>query len=284
MSEAIWYFADGDEERGPVTEAQIRALIGTGNLKADDLVWREGMDDWLPAREMPGLFNKTAAAPHETPAATAKPKQEKPGNSAELKENPRPAERQAMLRIATRRDAARPLEIFQHLGFLGQPLLLAGLLLVVGSRGCESAGQRYVHRSASRADLAESRFEAPWRQQRARLEQQLAELGGGTDPTPAERGRREMLQRSLQELEAQRQAERQRLQEGLWQELRDAAQETRAANTMWDFWRSGVFWSGTLLLALGLTVIGFTGQGPERWMCLGILAALLFSLYVSRPL
>jgi hypothetical protein len=67
MSEAIWYFADGDEERGPVTEAQIRTLIGTGNLKPDDLVWREGMDDWLPAAEVPGLFSGGTPAPRRTP-------------------------------------------------------------------------------------------------------------------------------------------------------------------------------------------------------------------------
>jgi hypothetical protein len=41
-TEAVWYFADGDVERGPVTEMQIRTLIGTGNLTAEDLVWREG--------------------------------------------------------------------------------------------------------------------------------------------------------------------------------------------------------------------------------------------------
>ena len=281
MSEAIWYFADGDEERGPVTEAQIRALIGTGNLKPEDLVWREGMDDWLPAREMPGLFKATVAATE--PSETGAKLRDKRPNSTD-KEKPRPTQPKAPHLLAARRDWTRPLEIFTYLGFLGQPLLLAALLLVVGSRGCESIGQRYVERVASRAEVAETRFEAQWRQQRAGLERQLAELDGREDPTPAERSRRATLSRDLQELNEQRQAEQQRLQEGPWHDLRDAALEARAANAMWSFWRSGIFWAGTLLLALGLSIIGFTGQGPERWMCLAMLAALLFSLYLDRTL
>ena len=58
MADAIWYFAIDEEERGPVTEAQLRTLIGTGNLSRNDLVWREGLNDWLPAGQVPGLFDK----------------------------------------------------------------------------------------------------------------------------------------------------------------------------------------------------------------------------------
>jgi hypothetical protein len=85
MPDAIWYFADGDEERGPVTEAQIRTLIGTGNLHAEDLVWREGLDDWMPAGEVPGLF----------------------GNGPSTAEAPFPAGRTRLERQATAADSGR---------------------------------------------------------------------------------------------------------------------------------------------------------------------------------
>ena len=74
MADAVWYFADGDVQRGPITEAQLRALIGTGNLTPEDQVWKEGMEDWTPAGEVAGLFNQAASAtPPATPAHRRRP-------------------------------------------------------------------------------------------------------------------------------------------------------------------------------------------------------------------
>lgn len=282
MAEAIWYFADGDEERGPVTEAQIRTLIGTGNLKADDLVWREGMDDWQPAGEVPGLFaGKTTAAstPSDVLAAPKASRQEKRPAARDADSRRTPASQRP---TRARWDGTRPLEIFRPLGFLGQPLLLAGLLLVVGARGCESIADRYAERVASRADVAAARFEAQWQLRQVRLEQQLRELNR-PDLSPAESNRQIALRAELQKINEQRQAELAALESGAWQELTIAAREARAATVMRGYWRSWVFWSGTLLLASGLSIIGFTGRGAERWMCLGMLGVVLYHLYSGRP-
>jgi hypothetical protein len=67
MAEAIWYYAVDDQEHGPITSAQLKSLAEAGKLKPDDLVWREGLDDWKPAREVSGLF---AAGQKTTPRTT----------------------------------------------------------------------------------------------------------------------------------------------------------------------------------------------------------------------
>ena len=56
-------------QRGPYNEVQFKRLVDNGLADADTLVWKEGMDDWLPACEvkmMAKLFpqhQKQASAP-----------------------------------------------------------------------------------------------------------------------------------------------------------------------------------------------------------------------------
>ncbi|EPX85955.1 putative membrane protein [Rubellimicrobium thermophilum DSM 16684] len=47
---AGWYYAQGQEQKGPVDEGALRALAEAGVVTPDTLVWREGMADWEPAR------------------------------------------------------------------------------------------------------------------------------------------------------------------------------------------------------------------------------------------
>lgn len=68
MSETLWYYARGEEQVGPVDETQLKQLIDEGSLYPDDLVWRDGMPEWVEAREVPQLYgNQTAYAPEQTP-------------------------------------------------------------------------------------------------------------------------------------------------------------------------------------------------------------------------
>jgi hypothetical protein len=283
MPEAIWYFADGDEERGPVTEAQIRTLIGTGNLKPDDLVWREGLDDWTPAGEVPGLFGAGSAA-LDAQLPTSKVRQERQATPAEAGKEPRPSTKRRESVRTGRWQPSKTTELFQYLAFLGQPLLLAGMLMVIGSRGCESVAVRYAERLASRVDVVETRLEAQWQRRRILLESQRRSLEERQQPSPAEQQRLRELNEEIRRLDVQRQAELEEKRSGDWNDLTNAAREARAGVVMWNFWRSSVFWLGTLLLAIGLLTVGFTSPGPERWMALAMLAAILFSLYLARSL
>lgn len=67
---AVWYYALGQEQKGPVGEDDLRDLIRGGKVNKETFVWREGMDGWQAASERPEL---TAAfgSPPPLPAAPA---------------------------------------------------------------------------------------------------------------------------------------------------------------------------------------------------------------------
>jgi hypothetical protein len=51
-----WYYTNNGQQMGPVSAAALRQLVEAGNLKATDLVWKEGMSQWAPASTTRGLF------------------------------------------------------------------------------------------------------------------------------------------------------------------------------------------------------------------------------------
>lgn len=61
MSPIEWYYAHENERAGPVPPVELKQLAAAGELLPDDLVWREGMDEWVAARNVRGLFEGTAS-------------------------------------------------------------------------------------------------------------------------------------------------------------------------------------------------------------------------------
>jgi len=53
---ADWFYSVGDTRQGPVTEDDLKGLVADGRLRPGDLVWRDGMPDWVEARTVPVLF------------------------------------------------------------------------------------------------------------------------------------------------------------------------------------------------------------------------------------
>lgn len=43
----MWHYAIGTERRGPVSQAEIEALLRSGAIDRSTLVWREGMPQWM---------------------------------------------------------------------------------------------------------------------------------------------------------------------------------------------------------------------------------------------
>ncbi len=43
-----WYYAEDGQQRGPVSEAELAALVQNGKVTANTLVWQQGMANWLP--------------------------------------------------------------------------------------------------------------------------------------------------------------------------------------------------------------------------------------------
>lgn len=60
---ASWFYASEGKQQGPFPEGQFRDLIAQGVVRADTLVWSEGMAGWQKAAEIPGLIGGGGAPP-----------------------------------------------------------------------------------------------------------------------------------------------------------------------------------------------------------------------------
>src|SRR4051812_12000767 len=67
MSNRSWFYASNGQQQGPFPEAQLRDLIVRGTVRADTLVWSEGMSGWQRVAEIPGLMPSGAAPPVPQP-------------------------------------------------------------------------------------------------------------------------------------------------------------------------------------------------------------------------
>lgn len=50
-----WYYGSQGQQNGPVTETELRHLIGQGLISRETLVWREGMQEWRKLSEVTEL-------------------------------------------------------------------------------------------------------------------------------------------------------------------------------------------------------------------------------------
>jgi hypothetical protein len=71
MADVQWYYARNDEPFGPVSAAELKQLADAGQLKPDDLLWREGMDAWTTAINLRGLFGSDPPGDTGTVASSA---------------------------------------------------------------------------------------------------------------------------------------------------------------------------------------------------------------------
>src|SRR5690349_24648105 len=57
-----WHYAEGQEKRGPLPEAEMQSLIAAGRIRPDTLVWNPSFAQWKPARES-GFFIDATGEP-----------------------------------------------------------------------------------------------------------------------------------------------------------------------------------------------------------------------------
>lgn len=62
MTTAFWYCTEGEAELGPFTADELRDRVEAGLLHPSDDIWRPGLDEWIAAREVEGLFEPVEAA------------------------------------------------------------------------------------------------------------------------------------------------------------------------------------------------------------------------------
>lgn len=53
----VWHYSRDGERHGPVTAGELKRLAASGELSPDDSVWKDGMEKWMPARSVKGLFS-----------------------------------------------------------------------------------------------------------------------------------------------------------------------------------------------------------------------------------
>jgi hypothetical protein len=69
MADPEWYVGKGGEQKGPFTQDDVNGMISRGELGARDLVWKEGMDEWVAAADLEEFAEPLKA----TTEAEAKP-------------------------------------------------------------------------------------------------------------------------------------------------------------------------------------------------------------------
>jgi GYF domain 2 len=66
---ADWFYSTNKQQMGPVSWDELRQLAASGSLQRDDLVWSEGMAEWIKAERQAGLFTAAAAGVRAEPPA-----------------------------------------------------------------------------------------------------------------------------------------------------------------------------------------------------------------------
>jgi hypothetical protein len=51
-----WYYIKDGEKHGPVHVVNLKRLAQNEKLMPTDLLWKEGLADWVPAGRLKGLF------------------------------------------------------------------------------------------------------------------------------------------------------------------------------------------------------------------------------------
>lgn len=76
----MWYYQKGNAQQGPIDEDRIAALIASGEIVHQTLVWSEGMEGWAPILSTPlkNHFPKNQPPPIQPPPIAA-PAQRAPG-------------------------------------------------------------------------------------------------------------------------------------------------------------------------------------------------------------
>jgi hypothetical protein len=64
-----WFYAVGNETRGPLEREALVRLIQEGTLQTNSLVWRDGLAGWTAAGEVPGLLSDAPSGPPPVPGS-----------------------------------------------------------------------------------------------------------------------------------------------------------------------------------------------------------------------
>jgi uncharacterized protein (TIGR00266 family) len=64
---SVWYVAEGGRAKGPYPGEKIRELIARGKLPRDVLVWKEGLENWVPVTDTDIAAEDNVSPPSRVP-------------------------------------------------------------------------------------------------------------------------------------------------------------------------------------------------------------------------
>ena len=68
---AQWYYTNNGQQKGPVTDIELKQLAVSGNLIPTDQVWKDGMAAWTNASNLKGLFDSIPNIPKNPPTISS---------------------------------------------------------------------------------------------------------------------------------------------------------------------------------------------------------------------
>ncbi len=305
MSEkAQWYYVENNDRKGPVVLAELKQLATRGVVTPETLVWKEGMPDWEKAQSIKGLFQQEAKARPKInvgDSASSAPNKSQPTAQPTVKPNaPGPVSIETggspgkstgqlapsvapTISVQTDNNRTHPLgaginNFFHQFKFIGYPCLVIGFMLVITGKGCDSLGQRWAARLNANSRIAETKFDAKYDKQRNSLQAQIDSINESDNPNT---DRITDLNKRISDLTKAQNKERNRLMKTTWYDLKSSARMADSNNRAWGFYREMIFVFGSMVLSIGLLVVGLTGDGSEKWICLIMLAIITFSIYVG---
>jgi hypothetical protein len=64
-----WFYARNNVQTGPISKANLTALVQDGGLAATDLIWKTGMANWQPAGTFAEFFPQAIGTPLQDASA-----------------------------------------------------------------------------------------------------------------------------------------------------------------------------------------------------------------------
>jgi hypothetical protein len=52
----VWWYSKGEQRLGPYTAAELKERVASGQVTSTDMVWKEGLPNWVQASSVSGLF------------------------------------------------------------------------------------------------------------------------------------------------------------------------------------------------------------------------------------
>lgn len=272
MSEAPWYYARDNQEHGPVNTAQLKALLKKGEVEPSSLIWKEGMQNWQPAEEVPAIADaaKTSNTAVFKPADSKEPvdprdaKEPEPSRKKQAAATPRPVEQKS-----------EPIDLTSYGRWGGYGIVLLSLLAMVSMRGCASVAAKNETRLQQQLKFTRAEFDRPLHEKLKVLTSELAAI----DPNDTfSQDRRNDLNRELAKVTATHQEEKSAREAGEWANLQSDITAAAATSATIAFYTEFGFVFASVALLLGLFAVAVFGDPPQRWVSLIMIAILLYGM------